>query len=343
MNIFGMADNLTARQKQVVLALVGLCLALPSLGKPAQTTFDVIQIGTRSYTNVTVTSKTPKHIFVAHSGGIAGIKVSELTPELRLKLGYPEPPGVTNVLATGAASPPLVDEHRFQLLEIGEDSFTNASVSIVSSNSISIRHAGGVANLKVAVLPPNLRLKLGFKPEPIKVTNAPASPAARLTQELARIQTPPAVKQLEKVCDLQARAGWRRVASLSRGVVGAGCAVLLLLYVIFCRCCVLICRHAHVPASPLVYFPILQLFPLLRAADMSYGWFLAWFVPGLNLAALILWSIKISRACGRSGWVALFLALPGTNVFAFLFLAFSGNRPVEKQPASQIMRLGVAG
>ena len=66
---------------------------------------------------------------------------------------------------------------------------------------------------------------------------------------------------------------------------------------------------------------------MLRAAGMSGWWFLAYFVPLLNLVPLILWPLKIAKARGKSVWVGVLLLLPVINLFAFLYLAFSNGRP----------------
>src|SRR5712691_2936842 len=69
-----------------------LCLIL--LGQPRgamsamEEKFDLLQIGTRTYTNVTVTTKAKTYIFMLHSSGMANIKVAELSPDTRQKLGY---------------------------------------------------------------------------------------------------------------------------------------------------------------------------------------------------------------------------------------------------------------
>ena len=54
--------------------------------------FPVLQIGTRTYENVTVTTKTKDYIFLLHSTGMASIKVKDLPADLRHKLGYVDPP-----------------------------------------------------------------------------------------------------------------------------------------------------------------------------------------------------------------------------------------------------------
>jgi hypothetical protein len=101
------------------------------------------------------------------------------------------------------------------------------------------------------------------------------------------------------------------------------------LYIFASICFWLICRKTHIAPGPLVWVPILQLIPLLRAANMPRVWFFAYFVPVLNIVALILWCIKIVRTRGKSPWVAFLLVLPVINFFAFLYLAFSRSAPVQ--------------
>ena len=95
----------------------------------------------------------------------------------------------------------------------------------------------------------------------------------------------------------------------------------------------LICRKTGNPPGVLVWVPVLQLFPMLRAAGMSGWWFLAYFVPLLNLVPPILWSLKIAKARGKSVWVGVLLLLPVTNLFAFLYLAFSDGASAKRTKA----------
>src|SRR5205814_8407924 len=75
-------------------ALIWLAL----LPRPAQgaleQSFDVLQIGTATYRNVTVTTKSKNYVFILHSKGMTTVKVADLSPELRSQLGYeiPVPP-----------------------------------------------------------------------------------------------------------------------------------------------------------------------------------------------------------------------------------------------------------
>ncbi|HVV01115.1 MAG TPA: hypothetical protein VHH88_07105 [Verrucomicrobiae bacterium] len=74
------------------------CMAAFSASAAAEQTFDVLQIGTQVYSNVTVTTKTKTYVFLLHSAGMANVKVSDLSPELKEKLGY----GVAASLQKGA-------------------------------------------------------------------------------------------------------------------------------------------------------------------------------------------------------------------------------------------------
>jgi hypothetical protein len=87
----------------------------------------------------------------------------------------------------------------------------------------------------------------------------------------------------------------------------------------------LICQKVGHPPGILVWLPLVQLLPLLRAAGMSGWWFLAYLVPGLNIVAQIIWSLKIAKARGKSVWVGVLLLLPVANLFSFLYLAFSNG------------------
>jgi hypothetical protein len=103
MNAFRVHYCAIGRPLWLALAVL-LMRPLAALGA-TEDTFEVLQIGTRTYTNVTVTTKAKTYIFILHAGGMASIKVSELPPELQQQLGYagaPASKGVTNTAAVWA-------------------------------------------------------------------------------------------------------------------------------------------------------------------------------------------------------------------------------------------------
>ena len=86
-----------------------------------------------------------------------------------------------------------------------------------------------------------------------------------------------------------------------------------------------------------MWLPILQFFPLVRAAGMSGWWFVASLLPLLNLVTFVLWSVKIAKARGKSrGWVTLFLILPPTSFLAVLYLAFSSSKAPPRRRARNL-------
>src|SRR3954469_14564739 len=61
----------------------------------AEETFPVLQVGSQTYSNVTVTSKTPRYIVIMHAKGLTSLKLKELPHEVLEQLGYdvgPPPP-----------------------------------------------------------------------------------------------------------------------------------------------------------------------------------------------------------------------------------------------------------
>ena len=85
-----------------LLALAALLMRPNGALGGTEDTFKLLRIETRSgtnlYTNVTVTTKAKSHIFIAHVGGMASLKVSDLPPDVQQKLGY------LDVLAAKAAT-----------------------------------------------------------------------------------------------------------------------------------------------------------------------------------------------------------------------------------------------
>src|SRR5438270_1760720 len=71
-----------------------LCLILVvSLNAQAalEQSFEMLQVGTATYQNVTVTTKDKNYIFILHSKGMTSIKVTDLPSNIRTTLGYQDP------------------------------------------------------------------------------------------------------------------------------------------------------------------------------------------------------------------------------------------------------------
>jgi len=236
------------------------------------------------------------------------------------------------LLHTWAAEAALED--KFDALQIGATTYQNVTVTTKSKSYVFLLHSKGMTNIKVADLPSEVRLKLGYEdPEATHVkTNTPAVWAKNT---LSKVETPE-IKKLET----QVSSFWRGAPALSgvnippvnRNTLLIVALVFLALYLFHCYCCALICRKSGSEPGPLVWVPVFQLFPLLKAATMSPWWFVGFLVPGVNLIAQILWCVKITQARGKAFIVALLLMFPLSSPFAALFLAFSGGNQERKAP-----------
>src|ERR1017187_215295 len=237
-------------------------------------------------------------------------------------------------------------EDTFGVLKIGSRTYTNVTVTTKAKNYIFILHAGGMASIKVAELPPDLQQQLGYGDAlaPKVVTNIAA---VWVKKEIAKLDVPQ-VKGLRKQLQQWRAHPPARLAALpwigsepNYTLLGIVVLVYLLLYLFYSYCCMLICRKAGHPPGILVWLPFLKLFPMLRAAGMSCWWALAFLVPVVNLVPLILWPLKIAKARGSSAWLGVLLFLPIINLFAFLYLAFSDGAAgtADDEPEPKVMSL----
>ncbi len=101
-------------------------------------------------------------------------------------------------------------------------------------------------------------------------------------------------------------------------------AVILFFYVFSCYLMMRICINAGSEPGILIWVPILQVVPIMRAADMSFWWILAIFIPFIGgiLFSGVLW-VKLCQACNKPAWMGIFIFIPILNLFLMLHLAFS--------------------
>ncbi len=273
-------------------------------------------------------------------------------------------------LALGAAlvqcSQAAVREETFDVLQTKTRAYTNVTVTTKTKSYIFIMHANGMGNIPLADLPAQILQKLGYAAAPESKTNSLSVSISRIA---SGIHLPP-VKTFAQ--------NWRKQLpamaqiDLSSSDQYTVLAIIFGVYLAICYCLGSICRKAHSEPGFLVWLPVLQIFPMLRAARMTGAWFLAFSAPLIGAIALtflwnahvpavelwtaciyaavsllafvawICWFVNIVKARGKSLWVALFLVLPVTNLFAFLYLAFSRSKPVLEAPRYHSMALQTA-
>lgn len=83
-------NTLLLRAFPALFLSASLAVAAPVVpdAPPKDEKFPTLTIGSVTFTNVTVLTKTKADVFISHSSGMASLKVKELDTETQLKLGY---------------------------------------------------------------------------------------------------------------------------------------------------------------------------------------------------------------------------------------------------------------
>jgi hypothetical protein len=234
-------------------------------------------------------------------------------------------------------------EQTFPVLQIGTRFFTNATVTTHASNYVFIIHAQGLSNIKVSELSDEERVTLGYASTVKKQTSTATNAVVWARQKLASLQTPE-LTNLKQSWVARIPPGLREPRSLPLSFFLIAGAVLLVGHLFFSFCSMLICRKTGNEPGVMVWLPLVQVIPLLRAANMSPAWLIALLLPVLNIVASIVWCVKIVDARNKSPWLVVAFLLPVTNLLAFLYLAFSDGNPKkeERKAAPQVMTLETA-
>jgi hypothetical protein len=228
-------------------------------------------------------------------------------------------------------------EQTFPVLQTKTGAYTNVTVTKKTKDWIFIIHSAGVCNLKASDLPTDARIALGYEAPPKTpgadgVTTAETSGAeSATTSKLPHINLAE-VKQFAADWRLNRKEKESEIRSFITAHATIVCiflGALLALHVIVSAIFWMICRKTHNSPGPLVWVPFLQLIPLLRAANMPRAWFFAFFVPVVNIVAVVIFCIKIVKSRGKGVWVSILLMLPPLSGLAMLYLAFSSSAPVE--------------
>jgi hypothetical protein len=232
-------------------------------------------------------------------------------------------------------------EETFEVLETKTGTYENVTVTSKTKDWIFILHAAGMGNVKILDLPEDVQLKLGYN-----LTKEQPKPASVPTMDALTDIKLPEVNQL--------RADWYSggapavLKSLGNPIaVWTLLGIVGFMYLFFCYCSMMICRKTHTTPGFLIWVPMLQIIPLFRAAGMSGLWILVFFVPAISmvvpipvtiqtfllpvvmLITSIIWYVKIVKARGKNPLLVLWLLLPFTAPFAYLYLAFSSAAPVR--------------
>jgi len=235
---------------------------------------------------------------------------------------------VALLLAVGLERSSALGEISIPLLNTVSGEYRNVKIFSRTDTHLSFSHERGTAVIKVAELEKESLTALDQSQAAVQTEAAESSGAVVMLKATPTPKPEPAWLTQTKgaIGKLQSEAA---PVQMTRQQLWIALGGLVLAWWFFCLCVSLICRKAGRPGGALAWLPILQMIPMFRAAGMSGWWFVAMFVPVLNLVGQVIWCVKITQARGKGFFTAVMLILPVTNLLAFLYLAFSNGRDAE--------------
>ena len=75
--------------------------------------------------------------------------------------------------------------------------------------------------------------------------------------------------------------------------------------------------------------PIMNVYFLIKIADLSSWWLILAFIPGLNYLLLAFCFMRISAFLGKSPWLGLGMFVPVVNLGIMGYLAFFDHEPKD--------------
>lgn len=248
---------------------------------------------------------------------------------------------ITSLWVICAATSPGADG-QILFLKSGTVTYSNVTVYSQTEQDLYISHAHGLGNIKINSLDDDSLRALGLKDaEPESASGTIMANARGVSEKMGKLKISLAAGDWKSLQEWFGKLKETSQAKLTPKILGIVIAVGALFYLLGCCCLKLICLNAGAPPGVMIWVPVLQIFPLLRAAKMS-GWcFLFFLVPLVNVIMHIWWSFRIAKACGKGTLVAIALILPGINLFAFLYLACSKGPPPETAPARPVRLEGL--
>jgi hypothetical protein len=154
----------------------------------------------------------------------------------------------------------------------------------------------------------------------------------KLSREAQRLRERPEVAKLKA-----------QLEQTDPQVLLMGLGILILFYLFFSYCLFRIAKKLRVSKPWLAWFPVLQVWAFIRAADKSFLLslllFVIMFVPFLNVIAAVYVWMGITYNTGRNKWLALLILAPVVNILFVVYLAFA--RILRRASAEKDM-LGVS-
>jgi hypothetical protein len=249
------------------------------------------------------------------------------------------------------------------VLHVGQDYFTNATLTPQSATHVTVIHSRGMMLAKMADLDPDVQRQLGYEPAPTKGAKATASSQATTNTTLfGKLKTmgdnfqagadqaqadreakgPPLLRTLK---DMGERAQeeakpadrFQNATLVEKLIAFSILGAVVVLYFFFCNSCRQLCRRAGSPSEILVWLPGWKRLALFRATGTSWWWFfLGILVPGLGplifFIGWVLCCIRLCEAFQQSRWWVWLMIIPFLGWLVFIHFD-KASKAEDDEPA----------
>jgi hypothetical protein len=243
-------------------------------------------------------------------------------------------------LFLAAVSVGLSADVSFPVLHAGTKSYTNAVVTLEKGGKVLlVRHAVGMASIKVADIDDDARERLGLARLQPKAVPAPG---ATTTGSKGSTQTTSTSAVAARISNPGLRKVWDAISSTATRLwdhfeltwidVLLGLSAFAM-YVTASKACWDLCRRAGFPSSIAVWLPVFKRLALFKAVGLSRVWFvLGAFIPFVGFFAWIACCLRLCDLFRRTRWLVWPMLFPPLAPLAFISLANS-SREVDNEPA----------
>lgn len=196
---------------------------------------------------------------------------------------------------------------KLEELTAAGETYKKVTIMSKTENDLFITHAGGFANIKVIELDDETRVKLGYDaPRRARGSSgAKAGEALDLSQFGALSEASENEQVQEAQAKVQAFLDDLTAKFDPKHLLMAAVGILASLYFFACFCFHSLCKKTGNNPGIVVWLPILQVLPLLKAAGMGAWWF---FIYVATLVAPLA-ALPLAKAAGNSP-VLLLLLIP---------------------------------
>jgi ribosomal protein S27AE len=108
-------------------------------------------------------------------------------------------------------------------------------------------------------------------------------------------------------------------------------SIMAAFYVYSSLALMLIAKKTNTPNSWMAWIPVLNFYLMVKIAQKSLIWFIMFFLPFLNIVAMVLVWGEISEKRGKPAWFGLLMLVPVANLILIGVLAFSDDQSSSVQ------------